>query len=112
MFKESFWNTISYQTEPKTSCFANELIDVDKFMSIPMDEVTGHDISDFEKASVSSENKIDLGSWPHPKYYKVSKSSHDRYLWLATRMGKPTVKDGNAPGLETIPIYNINMLIP
>ena len=112
VFKESFWNTISYQTEPKTSCFANELIDVDKFMSIPMDEVTGHDISDFEKASVSSENKIDLGSWPHPKYYKVSKSSHDRYLWLATRMGKPTVKDGNAPGLETIPIYNINMLIP
>lgn len=112
VFKESFWNTISYQTEPKTSCFANELIDVDKFMSIPMDEVTGHDISDFEKASASSDKKINLGSWLHPKYYNVSKSSHDRYLWLATRMGKPTVKEGNAPGLETIPIYNLNMLIP
>lgn len=112
VFKESFWNTISYQTESKTSCFANDSIDVDKFMSIPMDELTGHDISDFEKASVSSENKINLGSWLHPKYYKVSKSSHDRHLWLATRMGKPTVKDGNAPGLETIPIYNINILIP
>lgn len=107
VFKESFWNTISYQTESKTSCFANDSIDVDKFMSIPMEEVTGHDISDFEKASVSSDNKINLGSWLHPKYYKVSKSSHDRYLWLATRMGQPTVKDGNAPGLERIQIYNI-----
>ena len=109
VFKESFWNKISYQIEPKTSCFANEFIDVDKFMSIPMAEVTGHDISDFEKASVFSENKINLGSWLHPKYYNVSKSSHDRYLWLATRMGKPTVKDGNAPGLERIPIYNIKI---
>lgn len=108
VFKESFWNIISYQIEPKTSCFANEFIDVDKFMSIPMAEVTGHDISDFEKASVFSENKINLGSWLHPKYYNVSKSSHNRYLWLATRMGKPTEKDGNAPGLERIPIYNIN----
>ena len=110
VFKESFWNTISYQTESKTSCFANESIDVDKFMSIPMNEVTGHDISDFEKASVSSDNKINLGSWLHPKYYNVSKSPHDRYLWLATRMGKPTVKDDNAPGLERIQIYNIKRI--
>lgn len=110
VFKESFWNTISYQTEPKTSCFANDSIDVDKFMSIPMEEVTGHDISDFEKTSVSSDNKINLGSWLHPKYYKVSKSSHDRYLWLATRMGQPTVKDGNAPGLERIRIFNVKRI--
>ena len=31
----------------------------------------------------------------------------DRYLWLATRRGRPTIKEGNAPGLERIPIYNI-----
>ncbi|MCM1510957.1 MAG: hypothetical protein NC116_09615 [Clostridium sp.] len=109
VFKESFWNKISYQTESSTSCFDKQSIDVDKFMSIPMDEVTGHDISDFEKASVLPDNKINLGSWLHPKYYKVTKSSHDRYLWMATRMGKPSVKGGNAPGLETIPIYNIKM---
>jgi hypothetical protein len=28
-----------------------------------------------------------------------------RYLWLATRMGMPTVKD--APGLEIIQTYNL-----
>ena len=31
----------------------------------------------------------------------------DRYLWLATRMGRPTIKEENAHGLERIPIYNI-----
>ena len=28
-----------------------------------------------------------------------------RYLWLATRMGMPTVKD--APGIETVQTYNL-----
>lgn len=40
----------------------------------------------------------------------LSKASIDRYLWLATRMGKPTIKEGNAPGLERISIYNITTL--
>ena len=40
VFKESFWNEISDQTGSKTSCFANESINEDKFMSIPMDEGT------------------------------------------------------------------------
>ena len=29
----------------------------------------------------------------------------ERYLWLATRMGVPTVKD--APGLEVLQTYNL-----
>lgn len=107
VFKEEFWNDISYQTAEATSCFVNGCIDVNEFMSIPMDEITGHSLDDFVKASLKNGGAINLGSWIHPLKYKVTKANIDRYLWLATRMGKPTIKDGNAPGLERIPIYNI-----
>mgnify|MGYP005754913725 FL=1 len=107
VFKEEFWNDISYQIEDSTSCFTNDCIDVDKFISIPMDEVTEHPLEDFINASLKNDGKINLGSWLYPLKFKVSKASIDRYLWLATRMGKPTIKDGNAPGLEKIHIYNI-----
>ena len=107
VFKEEFWNDISYQTAEATSCFTDGHIDVDKFMSTPMDEVTGHPLEDFVKASLENEDTINLGTSENPLKYKVSKANIDRYLWLATRMGRPTIKDGNAPGLERIPIYNI-----
>lgn len=107
VFKEEFWNDISYQTAEATSCFVNGCIDVNELMSIPMDEITGHSLDDFVKASLKNGGAINLGSWIHPLKYKVTKANIDRYLWLATRMGKPTIKDGNAPGLERIPIYNI-----
>lgn len=107
VFKEKFWNEISYQTAEATDCFTSDRIDVEKFMSIPMDEVTGHPLEDFVKVSLKDDNSINLGSSNHPLIYKVSKANIDRYLWLATRMGKATIKDGNAPGLERIPIYNI-----
>lgn len=110
VFKEVFWNDISYQTAEATSCFTDGHIDVDKFMSTPMDEVTGHPLEDFVKASLKNDSCINLGSWIHPLKYKVSKANIDRYLWLATRMGRPTIKEGNAPGLERIPIYNITKL--
>lgn len=107
VFQEKFWNDISYQTAEATDCFTNNRIDVDKFMSTPMDEMTGHPLEDFVKAFLKNDSCINLGSWIHPLKYKVSKANIDRYLWLATRMGRPTIKDGNAPGLERIPIYNI-----
>lgn len=110
VFQEKFWNDISYQTAEATDCFTNNRIDVDRFMSTPMDEVTGHPLEDFVKASLKNDSCINLGSWIHPLKYKVSKANIDRYLWLATRMGEPTIKDGNAPGLERIPIYNITTL--
>lgn len=110
VFQEKFWNDISYQTAESTDCFTNNRIDVDKFMSTPMDEVTGHPLEDFVKASLENEGTINLGTSENPLKYKVSKANIDRYLWLATRMGRPTVKEGNAPGLERIPIYNITRL--
>ncbi len=107
VFKDAFWNDISYQTDAATACFVDGKIDVDKFISIPMDETTGHPLGDFVKAAGKGDGRINLGSWLKPSYYKVSKADIDRYLWLATRMGKPTVKDNNAPGLEKIAIYNV-----
>ena len=106
VFMEEFWNQISYQTSPATECFNGKVIDIDKFLSIPMDEVTALTISDFEIAAKSLDGIIKLGVCK----LKVSKASYDRYLWLATRMGKPTRKEGNAPGLERIPIYNLSRL--
>ena len=38
------------------------------------------------------------------KKYYVSEGKK-RYLWLATRMGMPTVKD--APGIEIVQTYNL-----
>lgn len=110
VFQEKFWNDISYQTAEATDCFTNNRIDVDKFMSIPMGEVTGFSLDDFVKASLENEGAINLGTSENPLKYKVSKANIDRNLWLATRMGRPTVKEGNAPGLERIPIYNITKL--
>lgn len=107
VFQEKFWNDISYQTAETPDCFINNRIDVDKFISTPMDEVTGHPLEDFVKASLKNDSCINLGSWIHPLKYKVSKANIDRYLWLATRMGRPTKKEGNGPGIERIPIYNI-----
>jgi hypothetical protein len=43
---------------------------------------------------------INVGSWIHPLKYRVSKANIDRYLWLATCMGGPIVKEENNLGLE------------
>lgn len=107
VFNIDFWEKISFQTQLTTDCFESDKINVDKFMSIPMDEKTSLSLIDFEKASNSDDGLINLGTWNDRKNYKVTKSSTDRYLWLATRMGQPTIKGDNAPGLERIHIYNL-----
>lgn len=106
VFKEEFWSRISYQTTPETSCFLDGHIDIDKFMSIPMDEVTGY--AEDEIAKAAKKGKINLGSIFHPNWFNVSKAANNRYLWLATRMGKATLKEGSPDGLERINIYNLS----
>lgn len=103
VFQEAFWNDISYQTIPKTSCFVNDKIDVDKFMAIPMEELTGYRIEAFTKASESDSGIININGIP----FQISKAPYNRFLWLATRMGQPTQKDGCPPGLDCIQIYNV-----
>ena len=39
--------------------------------------------------------------------YMAKEISISKYLWQATRMGKPTIVKDNIPGLLRIPIYNI-----
>lgn len=101
VFKEDFWHTISYQTDEQTKAFANNHIDVDAFMEVPMAELTH--FSDVELKQ-NKEKAITINR--KGKVYTYTKEVGTiRYLWLATRMGMPTVKD--APGLEVIQTYNL-----
>lgn len=99
VFQDIFWNNISYQTELKTPALVDNVINSDIFMDTPMNEDTGLGEKDLEFA-VQNKTPVVLGS----KHYRVEKGLK-RYLWLATRMGQPTVKD--APGLEMIQTYNL-----
>lgn len=105
VFKTSFWNNISYQTSTTTLCFQGDIIDVDSFMQIPMLELTDLEIKDFEAATKTEDRIISI----RDNAYNVTKAHFNRYLWLATRMGKPTIGEiSETPGLEIIPIYNLS----
>lgn len=99
VFKDEFWNNISYQTERVTAAFKDGILDVDTFMDTPMQELTKLQDENLRIAAASS-SQIKLKG---QKYY-VGEGKL-RYLWLATRMGMPTVKD--APGIEIVQTYNL-----
>lgn len=98
VFKNEFWNNISYQTERVTAAFKNGAFDVDTFMDTPMQELTKFKDENLRSAADST-SQIKL------KGQILCGRGKKRYLWLATRMGMPTVKD--APGLEIIQTYNL-----
>ena len=99
VFKDEFWNNISYQTERVTAAFKGGIIDVDTFLDIPMQELTKLKDENLHTAATSN-SKVKLKG---NKYYVGE--GKKRYLWLATRMGMPTVKD--APGIEVVQTYNL-----
>lgn len=99
VFKDKFWNNISYQTNRITAAFRDCSIDVDTFLDTPMAELTKFKDGNLQIATKSN-SQIKLKG----KKYYVGEGKK-RYLWLATRMGMPTVKD--APGLEVIQTYNL-----
>lgn len=99
VFKDEFWNNISYQTERVTAAFKDGTIDVDTFMDTPMQELTKLKDENLRTAATSN-SQIKLKG----KKYYVGEGKK-RYLWLATRMGMPTVKD--APGIEIVQTYNL-----
>lgn len=103
VFQDVFWNNISYQTAPKTPAMMNDLVNIDVFMDTPMNENTGLSEVDLEEAAQRG-TSITLNSSAGTRRYRVEKGIK-RYLWLATRMGQPTVKD--APGIEVIQTYNM-----
>lgn len=103
VFQDVFWNNISYQTEPCTSAVVNGMVNSMNFMNAPMNENTGMTEKEFA-AAVENNEPIVLEASTGLKKYRVE-AGIKRYLWLATRMGKPTVKD--APGIEVIQTYNL-----
>lgn len=99
VFKDEFWSNISYQTECVTAAFKDGIIDVDTFMNTPIQELTKlKDENLRTAATINSQIKM------KGKKYYVGEGKK-RYLWLATRMGMPTVKD--APGIEIVQTYNL-----
>ncbi len=99
VFKDEFWNNTSYQTERTTAAFRGGTIKVETFIDTPMQELTKFNDKSL-RAAADSNSQIKLRD---NKYYVGE--GKKRYLWLATRMGMPTVKD--APGLEIIQTYNL-----
>lgn len=99
VFKDEFWNNISYQTERVTAAFKGDTIDVDTFIDTPMQELTKLKDENLRTAA-NSNSQIKLKD---NRYYVGE--GKKRYLWLATRMGRPTVKD--APGIEIVQTYNL-----
>lgn len=103
VFQDVFWKNISYQTEERTPALVNGVVNPNVFMDVPMAEETG--LSEDELKNAANNGTIfTLTSSKGGKRYRVEKGI-TRYLWLATRMGQPTVKD--APGLEVIQTYNL-----
>ena len=115
VFQDNFWNKLSYQTEWPTPAFIkvkdNNIektsIDIDAFLNAPMDELIPHTVEELqtksklnEKVTIQADNKL--------VELNVKESENKRYLWLATRMGQPTVKGNNPPGLEEIPIFELS----
>ena len=99
VFREEFWNNISYQTERVTAAFKDGTIDVDTFMDTPMQELTKFKDENLRIAADSNSQIKQKGN----KYHVTE--GKKRYLWLATRMGMPTVKD--APGIEIVQTYTL-----
>lgn len=103
VFQDVFWKNISYQTEERTPALVNGIVNPNVFMDVPMTEETGLCEEELKDAAYNG-TIISLTSSTGLKKYRVEKGI-TRYLWLATRMGRPTVKD--APGLEVIQTYNL-----
>ena len=103
VFQDVFWKNISYQTEERTPALVNGVINPNVFMDVPMTEETGLCEEELKDAADNG-TLISLTSSTGLKKYRVEKGI-TRYLWLATRMGQPTVKD--APRLEVIQTYNL-----
>ena len=94
VFQETFWKNLSYQVEKQTPAFVKDHIDVDAFMNTPMLELTKLDDEKLRKRD-GKKKTVELSG----KTYTIEPGK-TRYLWLATRMGQPTIKD--APGIEII----------
>ena len=97
VFKDEFWNNISYQKERVTAAFKDGIIDVDTFIDTPMQELTK-----FKDLCAAADSNAQIKMKGNKYYVGGGKK---RYLWLATRMGMSTVKD--APGIEIVQTYNL-----
>lgn len=111
VFKDSFWNRLSYQIEWTTPAFIfdeNKMkytIDIDTFLNAPMQEIIPFTEQELKRKVEQKETIKVYNKDNHKCELSVTLCPTKRYIWLATRMGQPTIKD--APGLEIIQTYNL-----
>lgn len=112
VFDVTFWKSLSYQTQWPTPAFSRiegkVSIDIDAFLHAPMKEKISLSSAELLERAKKQET-ITLSSDGIGEKYIVKELS-PKYLWLATRMGQPTIKEGNIPGLERIPIYSLHRI--
>ena len=105
VFQRDFWENISFQISAHAGACRPDGIDIDKFLSTPMDEVTDLKPEDLKKAADSDGRlvlKVKNESRPaHVSYGEIPR----HYLWLATV--DKNVQGDMIPGLMTIDIYNV-----
>lgn len=110
VFDDTFWHSISFQTQRSTPAFVKQgdsaCIDINYFLKAPMSEAVNLSI---EKIQAFSENhkNFTIPTDTTSTTYIAKEITTSKYLWLATRMGQPTIVKDNIPGLERVPIFNI-----
>lgn len=97
VFKETFWNNISYQTDYFTPAYRDGYIDVDFFIDTPMRELTQFD-DEILRPAIRDDKAIMLKG---QRYYV--REGKTRYFWVPTHNGAPSVKD--APGIKIAQTY-------
>lgn len=101
VFRDAFWENISYQTEPVTPAFKDVSIDVDTFINTPMLELTRYKDKKLQSAVTCEKAEVKLKG---RTYYVVEGKKH--FLWLATRsMNMPTIQE--APGIKVLQTYKL-----
>lgn len=97
VFKETFWNNISYQTDYFTPAYRDGYIDVDFFIDTPMRESTQFD-DEILRPAIRDDKAIMLNG---QRYYV--REGKTRYFWVPTHNGMPSVED--APGIKIAQTY-------
>lgn len=97
VFKETFWNNISCQTDYFTPAYKDGAIDVDAFIDTPMRELTQFN-DEILRPAVRDDKAIMLKG---QRYYV--REGKTRYFWVPTHNGVPSVED--ASGIKIAQTY-------
>jgi hypothetical protein len=109
VFQSDFWNKLSISISSQTPAYNSGIIDVDKFLAMPMKNLRKYTVKELIKLA-DNQNVLHLEDKPSIDGKKIKKDYYvklkkSRYLWMLSRFGK---KNGDvAPGLDAIPRFSL-----